>query len=459
MADRRQDKTRGTGGSLVARLLLGRAGALNALEEAGTSGLLDSRGFRREVEREMLRSDRTASPLTLLVFDLTEAGEAGVSEEALERLAGAVAACSRKTDVAGWYRDGAAKRPKVGLILHHTEAAGAPAVVEKVRGALEKRGGMRSELTCEIYGYPGVVQSNKSHGDPEQLWLFDDDTLAGLEPRSRNGSSNGYHPPASARYHREGPDDLRKAHYSIAKFIASPLPIWKRALDLFGSTVGLVLLSPAFLVIALIIKLTSRGPVFFKQTRVGYFGDPFLCWKFRSMRDRADNSTHKQYLRSIIGTAANDIQGREAPMTKLDAVDPEITWIGNILRKTCIDELPQLINVFLGEMSLVGPRPCLPYEAEQYLRWHTRRFDSMPGMSGLWQVMGKNNTTFKQMIRLDIKYAANCSFMLDVKILILTIPAVINEVREGMQRKKQRLLLAKQVAHTKHLEVDSVQEA
>lgn len=181
MADKTQNKTGGIGrGSLMARLLLGRA---------GTARLLDSREFRVQVEREMSRSDRTGSPLTLLVFDLTETREVRVSEEALERLAGAVGACSRKTDVAGWYKDGAAKRPKVGLILHHTEAEGAQAVVEKVRVALEKRGGSRTKLTCEIYGYPGVVQSDKSNGGPEQLWLFDQEALAETRTHPRRKGS------------------------------------------------------------------------------------------------------------------------------------------------------------------------------------------------------------------------------------------------------------------------------
>jgi lipopolysaccharide/colanic/teichoic acid biosynthesis glycosyltransferase len=123
------------------------------------------------------------------------------------------------------------------------------------------------------------------------------------------------------------------------------------------------------------------------------------------------------------------------PMEKLDTTsDPRIITGGKVLRKTCIDELPQLFNVLRGEMSLVGPRPCIPYEAEEYLRWHTHRFDILPGMTGLWQVSGKNRLSFEQMIRLDISYAKTMSFLFDLKILLLTLPTIIGLVSEAVVR-------------------------
>lgn len=429
--------------------------------EAVAPDLVPSHIFRNEIEREMLRSDRTGSPLTLLVFDVSTDGRGRRSLEkrrrALGILAAAVTSSSRRTDSRGWYRDPAGVR--VGLILHHTSSDGAQAVIAKVRQTFAEQAPaemLKSELTCEVYGYPGDYRSGNGR-EPEQLWLFDNEVLASLgDSRNGNDHKNGHpsnKPEGVAA--RQIPEEKLEAA-PVKKLFASPLPTWKRALDIFGSSVGLVLLSPLFLFVAIAIKLSSPGPVFFKQKRVGYLGDLFVCWKFRSMRDKADTSQHQAYLKTLITSGGKG----ERPMIKLDPVNPQITWIGNIIRKTCIDELPQLINVLLGEMSLVGPRPCLPYEAEQYLRWHTRRFDSVPGMTGLWQVMGKNKTTFKQMIRLDINYALKCSFWLDVKILLLTFPAVYNEIREGLVRRKQRAQeAAEQPAKAKGIEVDRVQQA
>ena len=197
-------------------------------------------------------------------------------------------------------------------------------------------------------------------------------------------------------------------------------------MDTILSATALAALSPLLLLIAAAIKLTSPGPVIFRQERLGRLGKPFRLWKFRSMRHKADNSLHQQYLKHLI-QAQSDVS--DTPMTKLDPVNPQITAIGRLLRMTCLDELPQLVNVLRGEMSLVGPRPCLLYEAEQYLLWHYRRFDTVPGITGLWQVSGKNKTTFRQMIRLDIYYASHCSFWTDLGILFRTLPAVIDECR------------------------------
>lgn len=198
----------------------------------------------------------------------------------------------------------------------------------------------------------------------------------------------------------------------------SALPAWKRALDL-----GLILLlSPLIIpvagLIALLIKCGSPGPVMFRQLRVGYKGRQFLCYKFRSMKVGAETESHRGYTAHLMKS--------ESPMTKLDAkTDPRIIPLGSILRSTGLDELPQLLNVVRGEMSLVGPRPCIPYEYESYRTWQRRRFDSVPGLTGLWQVSGKNRTTFNQMICLDIQYAEQASPWLDLKILFKTVPALM----------------------------------
>jgi len=203
-------------------------------------------------------------------------------------------------------------------------------------------------------------------------------------------------------------------------------------MDIVGSLVACVCLSPVLLLVAFVIKVVSPGPVLLRQKRVGHHGKTFTIWKFRTMKADADSAVHQNHVRSLMTT--------NQPMTKLDlSRDPRIIPFGNFIRRCCLDELPQLINVLRGEMSLVGPRPCVPYEAEQYGPWERKRFDAVPGMTGLWQVSGKNKTTFNEMIRLDIAYARRRSFWLDIKILLWTMPAIYAEIAESLsQRRKHK---------------------
>jgi lipopolysaccharide/colanic/teichoic acid biosynthesis glycosyltransferase len=210
---------------------------------------------------------------------------------------------------------------------------------------------------------------------------------------------------------------------TIEPFFTRKIPFWKRAMDVCGALAGLILFSPIFLMTALVIKVVSSGPVFFRQERLGYGGRKFTFLKFRTMKVNADPSKHRQYLAALI----EGENGDDEPMIKLDDRNPHIIPLGNILRQTCLDELPQLINVLRGEMSLVGPRPPIPYEVEKYSGWHNDRFDTLPGMTGLWQVSGKNRLTFKEMIRLDIQYSRDMSFLTDVKILLRTPFAIMSE--------------------------------
>ena len=209
------------------------------------------------------------------------------------------------------------------------------------------------------------------------------------------------------------------------------LPIWKRALDL-----GVILFfSPVLILIsggiALLIKLGSSGPVMFRQLRVGYQGREFLCYKFRSMRVDAETDSHRGHTAQLMKS--------ETPMTKLDAgKDPRIIPFGSLLRSTGLDELPQLINVLRGEMSLVGPRPCIAYEYEAYEPWQRRRFDAVPGLTGLWQVSGKNRTTFNKMIHLDIEYSERANLWLDLKIILKTVPALIIQCYDTWLAKSRR---------------------
>jgi len=192
----------------------------------------------------------------------------------------------------------------------------------------------------------------------------------------------------------------------------------KRALDLLGACVGLVLSAPVMALIALIIKLESRGPVFYRSTRVGRNGRPFTFLKFRSMVDGADR--HRHHL-----THLNECDG---PVFKISR-DPRVTRIGRFLRTTSIDELPQFVNVLRGDMSLVGPRPPIPEEVAQYEPWQMRRLDVRPGITCLWQISGRSRIGFREWMRLDLEYIRHQSFWLDVRILLRTLPAVLS--REG----------------------------
>lgn len=199
---------------------------------------------------------------------------------------------------------------------------------------------------------------------------------------------------------------------------------------------ALPLLLPLAMFIGLLIRIVSAGPVLFKQERIGYLGERFLCYKFRTMFVDSDTTIHRGHL--------NQLMNSDAPMMKMDSHgDPRIIPFGRLLRASGLDELPQLINVLRGEMSLVGPRPCVSYEYEKYLSWQRERFNTAPGLTGLWQVSGKNRTTFTEMIQLDIKYARSKTIWLDLKIMIMTVPALMIQMWETRVQRKLALRSAK----------------
>ena len=217
---------------------------------------------------------------------------------------------------------------------------------------------------------------------------------------------------------------------TAAKVEVSPLQFWKRALDLSLIVTSAPILLVIGGLIALVIKFGSRGPVIFRQQRVGHKGSLFTCYKFRTMHIGAEINSHRGYTTHLIKS--------ETPMTKLDAVnDPRVIPFGKIIRACGLDELPQLINVLKSEMSLVGPRPCIPYEYEMYETWQKRRFDAFPGLTGLWQVSGKNRTTFNQMINMDIEYSEQSSLLLDIKIISKTIPALMVQCYDQRVRSRK----------------------
>jgi exopolysaccharide production protein ExoY len=206
--------------------------------------------------------------------------------------------------------------------------------------------------------------------------------------------------------------------------LPASVPGWKRFLDVTLVLMAAPILLPLMIAIGILLRIVSEGPVLFRQERVGYLGQRFMCFKFRTMFVNADTTVHQGHLDQLMDS--------DAPLVKIDAKgDPRIIPFGRLLRAAGLDELPQFINVLRGEMSLVGPRPCLPYEYNKYQRWQKERFNTLPGLTGLWQVGGKNKTTFTEMICLDIRYSRAKSVWLDLKILLKTFPAVMVQVLES----------------------------
>ena len=199
----------------------------------------------------------------------------------------------------------------------------------------------------------------------------------------------------------------------------------KRTSDILISGLAVIILSPILLVVSLLVKRGSSGPVMFKQERVGMDGRIFLCYKFRSMYADADDTAHREaYRKNILGDVAANAGDPDRPIFGKVKNDDRVTPAGRWLRRSSLDELPQLFNVLKGDMSVVGPRPPIPYEVEGYELWHRKRLDMKPGITGLWQVSGRNRLTFDEMVRTDLYYIENWSLWLDLKIIFLTLPAV-----------------------------------
>lgn len=291
----------------------------------------------------------------------------------------ALAAAKRDTDVVGWFKQGS----MMGVMLTETGASPSTArraVEDRVRRELAKR--------LDPASIPQVSLNIHTHPDGNERA----DSL---------------------------PTNLRSSQ-------SSATALAKRALDITGSLTLLLVLAPALLVIAALVKLTSPGPIFFRQVRVGRGAKLFTMLKFRTMFANADHALHRDYVSWFIKSSGQGHGDNNKALFKLTH-DPRITRIGRVLRKTSLDELPQFINVLRGEMSLVGPRPPLSYELEQYKSWHRRRvLDVKPGITGLWQVTGRSRTTFDEMVRLDLQYARTSSLWVDIKILLATPRAVIS---------------------------------
>ncbi len=358
-----------------------------------------SREFASILHRERDRADRTGQEFSMAVFEVCNGKR---KTHAARNLVPILTHRIRSTDAIGWLADG-----RIGAVLPHTRPECAWKFVSNVRKAYN--GSAPPE--CVVYTYPSS-------------WLPGNDGGPRRDPRSlRRTTVPGETGNSGMLFSHVDAADRERPIEELEPHVLFRIPLWKRVIDIVGSLIAILLLSPLLLLVALLIRIVSPGPVLFRQERIGYLGRVFTMWKFRTMHVNADTTLHRNYLRELIRN--------EKEMIKLDHDrDPRIIPFGNLLRATGIDELPQLINVLHGNMSLVGPRPCLPYEAREYDSWQRRRFDALPGLTGLWQVSGKNRTTFKEMMRLDIEYARKRGFLLDVMIFLKTIPAIVVQVAD-----------------------------
>jgi lipopolysaccharide/colanic/teichoic acid biosynthesis glycosyltransferase len=361
-----------------------------ALSDASSgSEMLTEDLFTKQLGLERKRAERSGLRFVLMLLDPSKLVRGRSRGASLDRIISALAHSIRETDIKGWYAESV-----IGVIFTEIGTADGPPVAEallnRITAALHRT--LATEDMNEI--------SLSFHIYPED---WDDE-----------GSG---HPTGSPLY----PDLMRHMERRRASYVL------KRSIDVLGSLTALVILSPVFLIIGIAVKFTSDGPVFFRQKRLGQYGKKFTFFKFRSMYAATDHTIHEQYIGNYIaGTLAAAGQDNHKPVYKMTN-DPRITRIGRILRRTSLDEFPQFFNVLRGEMSLVGPRPPLPYEFERYGVWHRRRLLAVkPGITGLWQVEGRSKVPFDEMVRMDLEYAKTWSVWMDIKILFRTPLALLN---------------------------------
>jgi lipopolysaccharide/colanic/teichoic acid biosynthesis glycosyltransferase len=359
-------------------------------------GLSYEEAFLQALYLERKRRERSGRPLRLLLIDVGR-----IPEEELDSAARAIsrqlAQLTRETDLKGWYCEGRA----IGVIFNEFNAFDNDKILWKIRHGLQRALPLRQmeKLDLSIHDITPLPVNGKAAVAADPV----------------------LYPEVGRKYRPRG------------QFLV------KRAIDIAGSLFGLLLFSPFFLIIPPLIKLSSPGPVLFRQQRVGLYGKLFTFLKFRTMYVDNDPRVHEDYVRALIAGRAGNCENennnyndngngsdiRKKPLYKMEN-DKRVTWIGRILRKSSLDEIPQFINVLRGDMSLVGPRPPIPYEVQSYDIWHrTRVVEVKPGITGLWQVKGRSSTTFDEMVRLDIKYSREWTVWLDLKIIALTPWTVI----------------------------------
>jgi lipopolysaccharide/colanic/teichoic acid biosynthesis glycosyltransferase len=355
--------------------------------------ILEQELFVTMLRLERKRTERSKRRFVLMLLDACGLLKADENRETFCKVIAALSQSIRETDIKGWYKDDSV----IGVIFTEVGTADgrsvANALLTRVTSAL-----------CSILSIEQINEVKLSfHVFPEH---------------SDGGDAGG--PTDSALYPdlQQTNDPKREAR------------LIKRSIDIAGSLFALIVASPLLVVIAAIIKLTSKGPVLFRQERIGQHGQKFTFLKFRSMYFTNDHTIHEQFVKRLIAGAPSQKQedGRLSEVYKLTN-DPRITPFGKFLRKTSIDEIPQFLNVLAGSMSLVGPRPPVPYEFEAYEMWHRQRLVAVkPGITGQWQVGGRSRTTFDEMVRMDLKYSTSWTVWGDIKILSQTPRAVLTGV-------------------------------
>ena len=364
-------------------------GPISEATSIGDRGILNAEDFRRMITLERKRSERSRKPFMLLLLDMGDHLPSEKNGRILGKILSALSLSTRDTDVTGWYSNNCVVGVMFTEIAIEEGGSSPGTIITRVTETLQKNLALEhfNRVTLSFHVFP------EDWEDAEQ------------RPTNRT-----LYPDLHQR------DDGRKL-----------FRLTKRMMDILGSALALAFFSPVFLIIAIAVKTTSDGPIFFRQRRVGQHGNSFWFLKFRSMYVNNDTQVHKQYVQRLIAGKADKhpSNGGGEGVYKLTK-DSRITRIGAFLRRTSLDELPQFLNVLKGEMSLVGPRPPIPYEVEAYEIWHRRRLlEAKPGITGLWQVSGRSRVKFDDMVRLDLQYARNWSPWMDIKILLRTPGAVV----------------------------------
>jgi len=356
--------------------------------------VLDAEAFQRMISLERKRTERSRKPFVLMLLDMRNSLPSDKNGKVLGKVLSALSLATRETDVTGWYENNSI----VGVMFTEINIDDRGSILSTMMARVSET--LRSNLSLEQFGQISI----SFHLFPED---WDHEVPKGP-------SSTTLYPDLTRR------DESRKVFRVV-----------KRVMDIVGSLIMIIGLSPLFLVIAVAIKMTSEGPVLFRQRRVGQHGSTFVFLKFRSMYVGNDFKVHREYVTKLIAGQAerkpSNGNGNGNGVYKLTD-DPRITKVGAFLRRTSLDELPQFFNVLKGEMSLVGPRPPIAYEVEAYDIWHRRRvLEAKPGITGLWQVYGRSRVNFDDMVRLDLRYARTWSPWMDVKILLRTPGAMFGE--------------------------------
>lgn len=348
--------------------------------------VLNEEAFLRMIAIERKRTERSRKPFLLMLMD---AGNHTQSGRALKSIVPALLSSTRETDGVGWYKDDAI----IGVIFTGLLPDDKNTILSTILTRVSTT--LRDKLTFEQFNHVGI-----------SFHFFPDDWDHELPGRPSNPA---LYPDLVSR------NNGRRSLLGI-----------KRAMDIAGSSLVLILCMPVFAVTAIAIKTSSKGPVFFRQQRVGQYGRCFTFLKFRSMYIDNDSSIHREYVTQLIaGNAKPDASNVNGAGVYKLTNDRRVTRVGKFLRRTSLDELPQLLNVLEGTMSLVGPRPAIPYEVEAYETWHRRRIlEVKPGITGVWQVSGRSRVKFDEMVRLDLQYARSWSPWLDFGILMRTPRAV-----------------------------------